>query len=87
MRIYAPLLKFLASSLTAFVVDTVAFLVLIAATGSVLLAVVGARGISSAVNFLVNRNLVFRHGREQKATRTGARYFALVLTLLAANLP
>jgi putative flippase GtrA len=85
VRIYAPLLKFLAPSLTAFVVDT-AFLVLIAATGSVLLAVVGARGISSGVSFLVNRNLVFRHGREQKATRTGARYFALVLTLLAANL-
>jgi glycosyltransferase involved in cell wall biosynthesis len=86
VRIYAPLLKFLASSLTAFVLDTAAFLVLIAVTGSVLFAVVGARGISSAVNFLINRHLVFRHGRERKATRTGVRYFALVLTLLAANL-
>jgi putative flippase GtrA len=86
VRIYAPLLKFLASSLTAFVLDTAAFLVLIAVTGSVLVAVVGARGISSAVNFLINRHLVFRHGRERKATRTGVRYFALVLTLLAANL-
>jgi glycosyltransferase involved in cell wall biosynthesis len=85
-RIYAPLLKFLASSLTAFVLDTAAFLVLIAVTGSVLVAVVGARGISSAVNFLINRHLVFRHGRERNAARTGVRYFALVLTLLAANL-
>lgn len=85
-RIYAPLLKFLASSLTAFVLDTAAFLVLITVTGSVLFAVVGARGISSAVNFLINRHLVFCHGRERKATRTSVRYFALVLTLLAANL-
>jgi hypothetical protein len=38
------------------------------------------------VNFVVNRHVVFRHGRERSATRTGARYFALVLTLLAANL-
>ena len=86
VRIYAPLLKFLASSLVAFVIDTAAFLVLNAVTDSVLFAVVGARGISSAANFLVNRHLVFRHGRERQATRTSARYFALVLTLLAANL-
>ncbi|MDR7080980.1 hypothetical protein J2X01_000249 [Arthrobacter ginsengisoli] len=50
-RIYAPLLKFLASSLAAFVVDTGVFLVLLGATGSVLFAVVAARGLSSAVNF------------------------------------
>jgi glycosyltransferase involved in cell wall biosynthesis len=86
VRIYAPLLKFLASSLTAFILDTAAFLVLIGLTGSVLFAVVGARGISSAVNFLINRHLVFRHGKERRAGRTGIRYFALVLTLLAANL-
>jgi glycosyltransferase involved in cell wall biosynthesis len=86
VRIYAPLLKFLASSLTALVVDTAAFLILIAVTGSVLFAVVGARGISSGVNFLINRHLVFRHGREHKAGRTGMRYFALVIVLLGANL-
>lgn len=86
VRIYAPLLKFLASSLAAFIIDTAAFLVLNAVTDSVLFAVVGARGMSSAANFLVNRHLVFRHGRERPAARTGARYFALVLTLLAANL-
>ena len=86
LRIYAPLLKFLASSLLAFVIDTAAFLVLTAVTDSVLLAVVGARAVSSAVNFLVNRHLVFRHGRERQATRTGVRYFALALTLLTANL-
>lgn len=85
VRIYAPLLKFLASSLAAFVIDTAAFLVLLATTGSVLFAVVAARGLSSAVNFAVNRRLVFRHGRDRAAASTGARYFALVIALLAAN--
>ncbi|MEV7134841.1 bifunctional glycosyltransferase family 2/GtrA family protein [Arthrobacter sp. NPDC093128] len=84
-RIYAPLLKFLASSFTAFLVDTVMFLILNAATDSLLLAVVGARAVSSAVNFAVNRRVVFRHGREKPAAQTGVRYFSLVLVLLAAN--
>ncbi|WP_251039572.1 GtrA family protein [Arthrobacter sp. ISL-72] len=85
VRIYAPLLKFLASSFTAFLVDSVLFLLLTLATDSLLLAVVGARAVSSAVNFAVNRRLVFRHGREKPAARTGARYFSLVVALLAAN--
>ena len=85
VRIYAPLLKFLASSLAAFVIDTAAFLVLLAGTGSVLVAVVAARGLSSAVNFAVNRHLVFRHGRDRTAASTGARYFGLVIALLVAN--
>lgn len=85
VRIYAPLLKFLASSLAAFVIDTAAFLVLMAGTGSVLFAVVAARGLSSGVNFAVNRHLVFPHGGDRKAASSGARYFALVIALLAAN--
>jgi putative flippase GtrA len=84
-RIYAPLIKFLASSFTAFLVDTVMFLILNAATDSLVLAVVGARAVSSAVNFAVNRRLVFRHGREKPAAQTGVGYFSLVLVLLAAN--
>ncbi|MEK0156969.1 bifunctional glycosyltransferase family 2/GtrA family protein [Arthrobacter oryzae] len=84
-RIYAPLLKFLASSFTAFLVDTVMFLILSAASDSLLLAVVGARAVSSAVNFAVNRRMVFRHGRDKPAARTGVRYFGLVVVLLAAN--
>jgi glycosyltransferase involved in cell wall biosynthesis len=85
VRIYAPLLKFLASSFTAFLVDTVVFLILTLVTDSLLLAVVGARAVSSAVNFLVNRLMVFEHGRDKPAAATGLGYFGLVLVLLAAN--
>ncbi|MGM9471505.1 GtrA family protein [Pseudarthrobacter sp. YS3] len=85
VRIYAPLLKFLASSFAAFLVDTVAFLLLTLATDSLLLAVVGARVVSSAVNFLVNRRVVFEHGRDKPAAAAGVRYFSLVAVLLGAN--
>jgi putative flippase GtrA len=85
VRIYAPLLKFLLSSFAGFLIDTVAFLVLSAATDSVLAAVVGARCLSATANFLINRRLVFKHGREKPARATAARYFVLALSLLAAN--
>jgi len=85
VRIYAPLLKFLLSSFGAFVVDTVALLLLSATTGSLLLSVLGARLISAAVNFVVNRRVVFEHGRERPAGRAALGYFALVSVLLSAN--
>ena len=85
VRIYAPLLKFMASSLAAFAIDTIALLVLSATTGSLLVAVVGARVLSSGTNFLVNRRAVFAHGRDRPISAAAAGYFALVLTLLAVN--
>lgn len=85
IRIYAPLLAFLASSFAAFLVDTVVFVLLTFLVDSLLLAVLGARAVSSAVNFMVNRNLVFHHGKDRSAHATGVRYFALAAVLLAAN--
>jgi glycosyltransferase involved in cell wall biosynthesis len=85
IRIYAPLLKFLASSFSAFLMDTVAFVLLTVIIDSLLLAILGARAVSSAVNFVVNRHLVFEHGKDRPAKATGVRYFSLVAVLLAAN--
>ena len=61
------------------------FLLLTLVTDSLLVAVVGARAVSSAVNFLVNRRVVFEHGRDRPAAAAGLRYFSLVIVLLAAN--
>ncbi|WP_233571727.1 GtrA family protein [Cellulomonas triticagri] len=87
MRVLAPLLAFCASSLAAAAVDTVALLVLHAATGTLLGSVIGARLLSAGVNFAINRNLVFP-GRSTTGPRVGrsaARYAALATTLLAVN--
>jgi len=84
-RIYAPLLRFAVSSFSSFLVDAVALLALFAATGSLLLSVVTARVLSSSVNFLVNRHLVFRHGRERRLRVAAVRYYALAVGLLGAS--
>ncbi|CAM3897887.1 glycosyltransferase [Nocardioides zeicaulis] len=85
LRVYAPLLAFLASSLAAFVIDTVALLGLQALTGDLLLAVVGARLTSAGINFTVNRRLVFDGGRRVRARSAAWRYAALATVLLATN--
>lgn len=84
-RIYGPLLMFALSSLAAFLLDTVALLVLAALTGSLLVAVIGARVISSTTNYLINRRVVFPQGRRLPVAVTAMRYFALVAVLLMAN--
>ena len=83
LRIYLPLLAFSASSLVAFGVDFVTLLLLNALTGNLLAAVIGARGLSSAVNFLTNRRMVFGSQRPLRATLV--RYYLLVAVLLLAN--
>lgn len=85
-RIYLPLLTFVASSLAGFVIDTVALLALNAVLGSLLIAVVGARLLSGAANFALNRRFVFRSsGSGHHPRNTAARYALLAAALLAAN--
>ena len=85
LRVYGPLLPFLLSSLAAFALDTAALLVLHAVTGGLLLPVAGARLLSAAVNFAVNRRLVFRAGGLDGLGRAALRYGALATVLLVAN--
>jgi putative flippase GtrA len=84
IRVLTPLLRFSASGLLAFVVDLFVVLAVHGLTDALLPAVVAARAVSSAVNFLVNRR-VFA-GRQPRPWRAAAvRYWILVGALLAAN--
>jgi putative flippase GtrA len=85
LRIYAPVVRFAGSALMAFVIDTLALLVLHTLTGSLLVSVVAARVLSSSVNFAVNRSMVFHRGRDVPLRTAALRYFSLALLLLAAN--
>lgn len=85
IRIYAPLLKFSASSLAGFVVDTVLLLIFTAMFNALLPAVVLARLGSAAVNFWINRRLVFAEGRSLPLRSTMCRYAVLAVVLLALN--
>lgn len=65
--------------------DTLALLLLRSVTGSLLAAVVGARLISGASNFAVNRSLVFRAGRDVPVRTAAVRYASLAALLLFAG--
>lgn len=84
-RVLRPLVGYALSSLTAFALDLVLLQVLSTATGSIALGAVGARAVSASVNFVVNRQLVFRRRRRRPAIQDALRYAALAAILLAAN--
>ena len=85
LRVALPLARFAASSLLAFVVDTVALLVFTALTGWLVPSIVAARIVSATVNFAVNRRLVFRQRPGSPAVRQAVRYGILALALLASD--
>lgn len=86
VRVMLPVLRFAASSFVAFLVDTVALLVLTSLTGWLAGSVVIARLISASVNFAVNRRFVFRAVGGGTLWRQALRYGILALLLLASNL-
>lgn len=83
LRIYAPLLRFGASSLVGYVIDAVVLVVLVSLGTPLVAAVVGARLSSAVVNFTINRRLVFAH--EGSRRDAAVRYATLAAALLGAN--
>lgn len=90
IKIYAVIFKFVFSSLFAFLVDFVMLYVMrwifadIAdPTLYMLVSVYGARAISSTVNFIINRKIVFKDkGRFWVSL---LKYYSLVIVIAAAN--
>lgn len=80
-----PLLRYLAVSLGSFLLDVVALQLLFAATGLLLMSVIGARLMSAAVNFVLNRTLVFHAAGAGSVKRQLARYVLLAIALLGAG--
>jgi putative flippase GtrA len=85
LRVLLPVLLFASSSLAAFVVDTVALLVLQALTGWLVPSIIAARVLSATANFVVNRRVVFR-ARGGPMLGQAVRYGVLALALLASNI-
>lgn len=83
LRIYAPLLKFAASSLTGYAIDVSAMMAFLALGLGLIPAVITARLISAAVNFWLNRDFVFRHEGDPRRAAVG--YASLAAALLGAN--
>ncbi|MGI5850104.1 MAG: GtrA family protein [Christensenellales bacterium] len=86
-RIYRLIILFGGSSLFAFLVDFLIFtLITIILPGVLWAAVVGARVVSSFVNFFVNRNIIFSNKNQSgNLQKHLLGYFTLVIFILAAN--
>ncbi len=84
-RVYAPLVRFGASSLSAFAIDAAVLFVMMAATQRLLLSAVVARVVSATWNFSVNRRVVFRGPPDRPLAQSLRRYGLLALGVLVAN--
>lgn len=85
LRIYAPLVKFGASSMLAGGIDMVALFTLHALGAGLFGSVVCARALSSMANFVTNRRFVFDKAGSTSFLDSAIKYFALVGAILAAN--
>lgn len=89
LRVYGLILKYAANSLASSGVDLLMFYLLgqFLFTGgdrlAVLLSTVGARAVSSVVNFLINRQLVF--SSRSGILRTFVRYVCLAVPVMLAS--
>lgn len=89
MRIYSLILRYIGSSLASSLVDILCFWALYKFAGphlgiyDVAVSTVTARAISSVVNYLINRNVVFRN--RQNTVKTFLRYAALCVMTVACS--
>jgi glycosyltransferase involved in cell wall biosynthesis len=92
-RIYRLIIMFGGSSLISFLIDYALyalFVTLIPQLNSswltnVVAATIAARLISSAVNFMINRNVIFAKGKKQNLQRHLVGYFILAACILVVN--
>ena len=82
-RIWAPLLKFAASSGVATIIDYVLVLVLNALTGALFFPVIAARLVSASLNFAMNRRVFEATGVPLR--RSALRYAALAVAVIAGS--
>lgn len=85
LRIYAPLLAFLAASFSGFLLDTVLLLVLVGLGLPVVPAVILARCVSALANFALNRLIMHDGGPRPSASTSLGRYALLATGILATN--
>ena len=80
-----PMLRYVLVSLGSFVLDVVALQLLYLVSGQLLLSAVGARVLSAAVNFALNRSFVFRAAAGGDLRRQLVRYGLIAVAMLAAG--
>lgn len=87
LRIYKTIIRFISSSLVSFAIDYVVFLFLVLLTSAIpyhlIISNVGARTVSAAVNYTLNKNAVFQG--KKRVVQTLPQYALLAFGILCAN--
>jgi putative flippase GtrA len=84
--IYIPILKFCFSSLCGAAIDYSLLFVIQYLINNLFIAVLGARLISSTVNFILNRFFVFGHEKHKiKTVHEAVKYYILACMILISN--
>lgn len=83
-QIYLPILKFGLSSMSCGIIDFSALFILNGLTRSLLASVIGARVISSACNYVLNKNMVFKSSHRHKISSV-IKYYTLAAVILLFN--
>lgn len=90
--IYRLIIMFSASSILSFLVDALMFALITLIfpatkdTGIIWIPTLGARLISSAVNFTINRNVIFARGRKGNLLKHLVGYYTLAAFVAAGNI-
>ena len=84
VRVIAPIFRFSGSSLLSGLLDFFLLFLFQNLSGSLLVGVVSARGISSVFNYLVNKRLVFR-AKNVRHLSSAPKYFGLAAVIMVLN--
>jgi putative flippase GtrA len=84
-KVYLPILKFSASSIISALIDVTLLMLIQYFTSNLLIAVIGARVLSSICNYTMNKAFVFSKGKKTCVKDSLPRYFTLVIIVMFFN--
>ena len=85
MKVMAIFLRFLAVSISSFVVDIAAFYISFSMTGNIIASTYAARCLSATVNFTANKLFVFKASESKRTLREAVGYIALAFVIASMS--
>ena len=82
-KVYKEIIKFSLSDIISFLIDLILFIVFKVVLNNITIANVIARAISSTINYIINKNIVFKSNKN--IAKSLLEYYGLVIFILLIN--
>ena len=82
-KVYKEIIKFSLSGIISFLIDYILFIVFKVVLNNITIANVIARAISSTINYIINKNIVFKSNKN--IAKSLLEYYGLVIFILLIN--